>query len=69
MVPPSATDHPLAFTAPRRMDKDLSGKIKSGSGFMNTLKPVHVGHAPNGLFKGKHPRREFFHADTVFRHA
>ncbi len=51
IVPPSALLQPLAFIAPCLRDKFLSGTMRSGSGFINTLSPEQVGQAPKGLLK------------------
>ncbi len=48
MVFPSMAQ-PAAFRPPRLMERDGSGKIRSGSIFMNTPRPAHLGQAPNGL--------------------
>ncbi len=41
--------HPPAFSPPLFIESDLSGRIRSGSIFINTPRPVHFGHAPKGL--------------------
>ena len=51
MPSPRMLFQPLAWMAPSRMDRDLSGTIRSGSAFSWLPRPVQVGQAPKGLLK------------------
>ena len=43
--------HPLATTAPSKMDRFSSGIISAGSAFSCIPRPMQVGQAPKGLLK------------------
>ena len=51
MPSPRMLFQPLAWMAPSRMERDLSGTISSGSTFSWLPRPVQVGQAPKGLLK------------------